>query len=242
MPLDLNDPDVKKSVDEIVAKHLEESGAGMKRKMDELLKEKKLLADRLKTIPDDFDVDNYAKLQALAEKQREIDEKASGWEKLKGDLVSKHQSELQKVTGERDRWAKQYQESTVRSAMLDAIAKADGISPLLEPLIRSQVRFDEKEGVVVVDGDGNPRLKDGSGKALGIEDLIAELKANELYSGAFKASGASGGGAGGSARGGGGAGAQNPWKRESLNLTKQGEIAKSNPALAVRLKAEAGVK
>lgn len=242
MPLDLNDPDVKKSVDEIVAKQLEESGAGMKRKMDELLKEKKQLADRLKAIPDDFDLEQYTKLQALAEKQREIEERASGWERLKGDLVSKHQAELQKVAGERDQWVKRYQDNAVRTAMLDAITQADGIPQLLEPLIRSQLRFDEKEGVVVVDADGNPRLKDGSGKALGIGDLIAELKANELYSGAFKASGASGGGAGGSARGGGGAGAQNPWKRESLNLTRQGEIAKSNPALAARLKAEAGVK
>lgn len=242
MQLDLNDPDVKKAVDEIVAKQLEESGAGMKRKMDELLKEKKQLADRLKAIPDDFDPEQYAKLQSLAEKQREIEERASGWDKLKGDLVSKHQAELQKVAGERDQWVKRYQDNAVRTAMLDAITKADGIPQLLEPLIRAQVRFDEKEGVIVVDGDGNPRLKDGSGKALGIEELIAELKANELYSGAFKASGASGGGAGGSARGGGGAGAQNPWKRESLNLTRQGEIAKSNPALAARLKAEAGVK
>lgn len=34
----------------------------------------------------------------------------------------------------------------------------------------------------------------------------------------------------------------NPWKSETFNLTKQGEILKTNPALAQKLMAEAGVK
>lgn len=39
-----------------------------------------------------------------------------------------------------------------------------------------------------------------------------------------------------------GTGIENPWKKETFNLTKQGEILKTNPALAQRLMAEAGVK
>jgi|LFRM01.1.fsa_nt_gb hypothetical protein len=35
---------------------------------------------------------------------------------------------------------------------------------------------------------------------------------------------------------------ENPWKRETWNLTKQGQILKTDPELAVKLKAEAGVK
>jgi hypothetical protein len=34
----------------------------------------------------------------------------------------------------------------------------------------------------------------------------------------------------------------NPWKKESFNLTKQGHILKTDPELAEKLKAEAGVK
>lgn len=34
----------------------------------------------------------------------------------------------------------------------------------------------------------------------------------------------------------------NPWKKESLNLTEQGRILKEDPKLAERLKSEAGVK
>lgn len=35
---------------------------------------------------------------------------------------------------------------------------------------------------------------------------------------------------------------ENPWKRETFNLTKQGELLRKDPDLAARLKAEAGVK
>ena len=34
----------------------------------------------------------------------------------------------------------------------------------------------------------------------------------------------------------------NPWKQETFNLTQQAKILRENPALAARLKAEAGVK
>jgi hypothetical protein len=35
---------------------------------------------------------------------------------------------------------------------------------------------------------------------------------------------------------------ENPWKKETWNLTKQGEITKKDPDLAAKLKAEAGVR
>lgn len=41
---------------------------------------------------------------------------------------------------------------------------------------------------------------------------------------------------------GAGEGQENPWKPDSFNLTKQGEILRKDRALAERLKAEAGIK
>ncbi len=35
---------------------------------------------------------------------------------------------------------------------------------------------------------------------------------------------------------------ENPWKKETFNLTKQGELLRKDPDLAARLKAEAGVR
>lgn len=42
--------------------------------------------------------------------------------------------------------------------------------------------------------------------------------------------------------GGGGGGQDNPWKSETFNLTKQGQLLKNDPELAKTLKAAAGVK
>lgn len=50
------------------------------------------------------------------------------------------------------------------------------------------------------------------------------------------------GGAGGGGGGGGKGGGVNPWKQGSVNLTEQGKLVRADPALAVRMAAEAGVK
>ena len=49
--------------------------------------------------------------------------------------------------------------------------------------------------------------------------------------------------AGGGARGSNGAGRKvdNPWRKDGLNLFKQGQLLKSNPTMAERLRREAGV-
>jgi hypothetical protein len=52
----------------------------------------------------------------------------------------------------------------------------------------------------------------------------------------------SGGGAGGSNLANCGGVQSNPWKKDSINLTKQADIWKSNPAEAKRLMAEAGIQ
>jgi hypothetical protein len=39
----------------------------------------------------------------------------------------------------------------------------------------------------------------------------------------------------------GATGGENPFKKETFNLTKQGQLVRHNPALAERLKREAGV-
>jgi hypothetical protein len=50
-----------------------------------------------------------------------------------------------------------------------------------------------------------------------------------------------GGSGGGSEHGGAGTAGKNPWKKDQLNLTEQDRIQAKDPALASRLKAEAGV-
>ncbi|WP_270167570.1 phage scaffolding protein [Paenibacillus sp. SYP-B4298] len=88
-------------------------------------------------------------------------------------------------------------------------------------------------------------LQDGSVK--GLEDQIKPLKESyaELFAteeeGGTKFKGAKppeGSGGGGT----GGAGAVNPWKKETFNLTEQGRLLRDNPDLAKQFKAAAGIK
>ena len=77
---------------------------------------------------------------------------------------------------------------------------------------------------------------DESGNVTGATDAIkACVKANE-----FLLAGVQGGAnLGGNPLGGGQPPTANPWKKETLNLTKQAQILKENPTLAAQLKAAA---
>lgn len=98
-------------------------------------------------------------------------------------------------------------------------------------------KLDEKGRPVVMEGD---KVKFGkSGDPMGLDEWMDELigAAGHL----FEASSGTGA-ANGQGTGNGGTVVRNPWKTETRNLTEQGAIQKKDPALAKRMKAEAGVK
>ena len=70
---------------------------------------------------------------------------------------------------------------------------------------------------------------------LGLDDQLKTLKETDPY--LFGEPGKVGGGTNPP---GAGNSEVNPWKKETFNLTKQGELLRTNPALAAKLKAEAG--
>ena len=79
------------------------------------------------------------------------------------------------------------------------------------------------------DKDGNP---------VGVDDLLKPLKESAPH--LFKANNP-GGGYNPAAGGAGSAGATNPWKKETYNLTEQGKILRSDPVQAKQLASAAGV-
>lgn len=234
MALDLNDPDVKAALEARVAEEV----SGLKKSRDELLRETKDLKARSKALPDGFDPDEYLRLKTEAEQRREKQALEAGeFEKLREQITAKHAKELEKLSGERDGAVKRYQDFRVQNEVLAAITTADGIPQILMPHVLSQVQFkpgkDGGEGaVVVVDRNGQPRLTE-KGEAVSLGGLIGELRADEIFSRAFKGSGASGGGAGGSGGAGGGA-AGKVMKRaafEGLNATQQMAFSKAGGKL-----------
>ena len=78
-------------------------------------------------------------------------------------------------------------------AAVAAIAAAKGVPELLPPHVQKHVKVDENYNVQVVDAKGDPRVN-GKGEPLSISDLIAEMKATEVYGRAFEGSGQSGSG------------------------------------------------
>jgi hypothetical protein len=62
---------------------------------------------------------------------------------------------------------------------------------------------DDFKAIVVAKDGKTPRIKNGSGDAMSIEDLVAEFKERKEYGGGFAGTGSSGSGAGGAGSGGG---------------------------------------
>jgi hypothetical protein len=234
MALDLNDPEVKAALEARVA---EETG-GLKKSRDELLKETKDLKARIKALPEDFDPAEYSKLKTEAETRREQQALEAGeFEKLREQITAKHAKELEKLSGERDSALKRYQDFRVQNEVLAAITTADGIPQILLPHVMAQVQFkpgkdSAEDAVVVVDRNGQPRLTD-KGEPVSLGGLIGELRADEIFSRAFKSSGASGGGAGGSGGASGGAGGKTMKRAafEGLNAEQKMAFSKSGGTL-----------
>jgi hypothetical protein len=78
-----------------------------------------------------------------------------------------------------------------------------------------------------------------TGKPLTVPQLLEEMRLSPDYAHLF-AGGKAGSGSGTTLFN--GERVDNPWKKESFNLTLQGKILRENPTLANRLKQEAGVR
>ena len=200
---------------------------------------------------DGIDPEEYRQMkekQAKAEKDKLA--KSGEWEKLREQTAQEHKKEIDKLESElaalKGQYAKLEAElnDTIMGhevAVQASIAKA--INPaLVEMVVKTMAKpiklEDGRRVVRVLDADGNERIDIKTGKPLTVSQLIEELKQADHYAHLFE---------GGTKGGGsktvqfGGNNIKNPWKRESYNLTLQGEIVRDNPELAKRLKAEAGI-
>jgi hypothetical protein len=182
----------------------------------------------------------------LAEK-RKLEEQGK-WEELKTNMVKAHQDELAK----KDEAIKQAQvkyealEAQYNDAILtNAIAVEASMAKALNPSVLKLVVAQEAKVEVLENGqrviklykpDGQVKLDMKTGEPLSIKQRLEEMKQDSEYAMLFE--GATGGAGSNTSQG-----TQknvNPWKKETFNLTKQGQIYRENPELAKRLAAEAG--
>jgi len=190
------------------------------------------LLDELKKVrakQREFEAAEADRQKALADAEEEKARKSKDFETIEKG----YQTKLQKAEAEAFTFKARY-ESLVIDRGLDDALDAAKVNPALK---KAALALIKAEHGVEMSEDGKASIE---GKPL--TDFIAGWAKSDTGK-AFISSGSSGGGAGGGGNGGGGGDTPNPWKKgEHFNLTKQGQLVLTNPELAKRMKAEAGVR
>ncbi len=216
---------------------------------DRLTKAEATVADlqaRFADLPDDFDADAYAALVARAEKGTKAPDPAE-LERLIGDRVtratSKVQAELKAATDRADRLQAQRDAGALDRVLTEQLAAVGVTEPAYikaaRALLRSEMRVEEDDQGSIVVLARDPDL-DTSVPAAERIKAWADSEEGKTFVGPR---GNSGGGASGGGGGGNGGARNNPYKAgPTWNMTEQTRLESSDPALAKRLRIEAGVK
>ena len=195
MPLDLTDDAVKAEVDAIVTAKLAETTAGLAKNKAELLAEKKALEARLKTYPEDFDPDVWAKAKAPP----------AGGARTLAEQDAQHKAQLAAQKAREDKITVALHRRLREGPLTEAIRKLKGDPEYVlhhgMPHVQVREAGDDWQ-TYVANPDGSQRY-DGRGEPVTVEALAAELR--DKYPRAFEGSGSSGSGAAGGAGSGGAA-------------------------------------
>lgn len=210
---------------------LRNEAADYRTKLREAEKQRDELQTRLKALEDGTNA-----LLTRAREALKLDANA--------DLNAVTQKLVEAVTAA-DGMGKKAQEALMKAAFAAAATKANviDVDAAYKLADLGSVKADlESMSVYPVDKDGKPLTKDGK-PVTGLDDVVTALLTAKPYLKAQGGVGGTSGQIGGGTNPPGAGGAEvNPWKKETLNLTQQAKMLKENPALAARLKAEAGVK
>lgn len=201
---------------------------------------------------DGVDVEEYRSLKE-AKEQIERDKLAKGGEleKLREKFVSDHQKDINKFNEEKatlEAKVKVLEGELSKTILCHEISAAAAVAKALNPklvemAVLSQVGVETDDNgnriIKVLDSEGNSRIDLKTGKRFSIMQLIEEMKQTAEYAMLF--SGGATGASSGTKHVFQGSNINNPWKKDTFNLTMQARIVNSDPNLAARLRAEAGV-
>ena len=142
---------------------VDELVSGLKRKNQELLGEKKSLAERTKAIPDGFDPAEFEALRKeKADRQREEAEKRGEWEKLRQSQAAQFEAQLKKEQDARTQLERELEAELIEGGASRILAGLNPVDKSLPMLLR-YVR--DNAAVVFEDGKRSVRIKDGDGFA-----------------------------------------------------------------------------
>lgn len=156
MALDLNDTDIRKEVDDLIAKAVAEATKGLASNRDEILSEKKALQQKLEGLagvtPDEYQQLKHYREQAEQKKladQGQYEKALEESEKRNREAVEKMESAL----GQRDSHIKRME---LQRALLAANVRDEPLLEAAEALFAPQIKLAEVEGRTIAQLDGKP--------------------------------------------------------------------------------------
>jgi hypothetical protein len=227
----------------------------LKNTLTKVRNEKKELEKQLKQYKS-VDLDYYKQLEQElsgikeSEKLRqekeaeEIARKNGEWETQKKSLIDTYQVQLNEKEERLGKMNASIQKHLLDAEITKTILSADGNLDILKPHVLQHLSVVDEDGDFVVrvkDKDGNVRINN-DGEPMSTIELLEEFKAMPAFQGEgiFKKPKK----AGGSSSTGNKVATQtmsNPFSKDNPNYTEQALLLKKDPALAVRLKKEAGL-
>ena len=229
---------VEEKIKQIISEH-DADTRGLLQKRDELLGSEKKLKEQISAYEKgkgEYE-NKIANLEEMLEKASKGGESNKEYYETKlADMQKQYADELKKAQADRDYYLQEHLLSLRNKAVEDGIKDLSFMDGLKNGFIARFLSMNEFE----------PQEIDGQLKFLNkehhtIEEAISAFALTQEGK-AYLKNPSSGGGASGSRSTSSSSGiAYNPWKKESLNLTKQAEILNKNPAEAKKLMAEAGL-
>jgi len=217
----------------------------------------------------EIDPDEYSKLKelqatvAMQEEERLLKEAEAkkDWEALQKKMQEKYQSDItslsdktkkeiedreKKLSGMQNALYKHIAEASTVKALAEAKGNVSILKPHIMPFIKIVEEVNPLDNSLsyvtrVVDNSGIVRMNKETGEAMTVNDFINEFRDHKDFQGEgiFERPKKSGG-SDSSGNINTAVSKDNPWAKETFNLTMQGRIVKENPALAAKLKAEVG--
>lgn len=238
-----------KSLDDVDEKHrdfyVEQNGefvldadvedtAGLKTALQKTRDELRQVKGRVKGLPDDMTGEQIAEMLRKIEEQENNSAAHKGdFEKLKEQLVAKHQKELEGVKSKLSSKDGFIQKLLVDNAATTAITEMGGSVRLLLPHVRQHIRVVEDDATgepvaQVIDSRGTIRIGSSKGDPMSIAELVAEMKGSDEFAPAFRGAGASGSGTppGGGQQNGTGAGSVSSLSDLKTDADKAAYISK----------------
>lgn len=193
-------------------------------KLDEVLGEKKKLAEKVRG----FEATEAERKAKEVEAEEAAARQKGDFEKIENGYKTK----VSTLEGESYLWKSRYEGLVIDRGMDEALDSVK-VSPALK---KAALALIKSEHPPELDSEGRATI---DGKP--IADFVAAWAKSDTGK-AFVVNGNSGGGAGGGSGGVGAGSDGNPWNPKTRNLTEQGRLFNADPAKARQMAAEHGVR